>query len=131
MSLRFLLFSAIYVSSKAFKSCERQSLDHSESTASLLELVQVCLWCLKVQNILFRRKGKSETPLTVREQLRRAEKWNINLSVKGKFLSCCSVRDHIQIQKARKKSFVDVRSTYPLNVMWENSLCSCAGEKMY
>lgn len=26
--------------SKAFKSCERQSLDHSESTASLLELVQ-------------------------------------------------------------------------------------------
>lgn len=47
MSLRFLLFSVIYVSSKAFKSCERQSLDHSESTASLLELVQVCLWCLQ------------------------------------------------------------------------------------
>ena len=43
MSLRFLLVSVIYVSSKAFKSCERQSLDHSESTASLLELVQVCL----------------------------------------------------------------------------------------
>ena len=47
MSLRFLLFSVIYFSSKAFKSCERQSLDHSESTASLLELVQVCLWCLQ------------------------------------------------------------------------------------
>ena len=102
MSLPFLFFS-VYFSSKAFKSCERQSLDHSESTASLLELVQVCLWCLKEQNILFRLKGKSDTKLTVREQLRRAEKWNINLSVIANFLSCCSVRDRIQIQKAPPK----------------------------